>query len=803
MPTTVTTVLHRVNGTYYSLAFYGTDALETVELPDSVTTIYQGAFAYSGIDRLEGGSGLKSIGNYTFYHSGLQEYLIDADLETLGSSVFVSCNELRVVHIGSVPASTFSGCTSLESVAIGSSATSIGASAFSGCTSLRSITIGENVSTIGASAFNNCDALTEVAIPASVKKLSESVFAYCDNLQTVVIAPGPTSIDTSAFRACPKLETVQMPDTVRTIGDYAFYGDGALAGCGLSAALESIGTYAFADCDALTNVVMYDKVGTLGTYVYYDCDALESVTLSPALKSIPAYAFTHCDSLASIVVPYRVTSIGNYAFHDDVALVSATLPRSLTSIGTEAFNYQDRLVITGVTGTYAETYANANHFTFVGLYAPAETVVLSDTELTLEKGNYADLAVIVMPEDCTDAISWKSSNESVVTVDAEGQVYAKAIGTATVRVTVGEDGVGANCEVTVVPASAAVTLRVSLNYTSRTMNALDVLALKATVTSNTDVESVIWSSSDDTVAAVDDAGNVTALKKGSAIITATARTTGGVTAGASCTVTVSNTAHFTAAAADFASPHNYPNDCGDYWVYTSEGAERLTVTFSAETSFEPSFDYLYVYDGGKNQIGRYTGTTLAGQSVEIPGDTVIVRLVSGNSGTDYGFAVSAIEPYIFQPVPARGLSFDPTALTMQKNTRTTLYPIFDPIDTTNQEVSWSSSNPEIVSVSLDGVIIALKEGTATITATSADGGFTATVTVRVGTSSPLGDVNNDGDVDAGDAMMVMRYVVQLIDLTTSERSAADVNGDGRISAGDAVLLLRYDAGLITTFPAQN
>ena len=67
----------------------------------------------------------------------------------------------------------------------------------------------------------------------------------------------------------------------------------------------------------------------------------------------------------------------------------------------------------------------------------------------------------------------------------------------------------------------------------------------------------------------------------------------------------------------------------------------------------------------------------------------------------------------------------------------------------------------------------------------------------------MGDINNDGVPDSGDALMVLRYSVGLLALSEAQKSVADVNGDGRIDAGDAILLLRYDAGLIDTFPAEG
>lgn len=61
----------------------------------------------------------------------------------------------------------------------------------------------------------------------------------------------------------------------------------------------------------------------------------------------------------------------------------------------------------------------------------------------------------------------------------------------------------------------------------------------------------------------------------------------------------------------------------------------------------------------------------------------------------------------------------------------------------------------------------------------------------------LGDVNGDGIVDAGDAVIISRYDAGLITLTADQLKVGDVNGDGTVDAGDAVIISRYDAGLIS------
>ena len=61
----------------------------------------------------------------------------------------------------------------------------------------------------------------------------------------------------------------------------------------------------------------------------------------------------------------------------------------------------------------------------------------------------------------------------------------------------------------------------------------------------------------------------------------------------------------------------------------------------------------------------------------------------------------------------------------------------------------------------------------------------------------LGDVDLDGDVDVADAILALRYVMHLVDLSDAQLAQGDVNGDGAVSIDDAILILRIAMGLIT------
>jgi len=98
---------------------------------------------------------------------------------------------------------------------------------------------------------------------------------------------------------------------------------------------------------------------------------------------------------------------------------------------------------------------------------------------------------------------------------------------------------------------------------------------------------------------------------------------------------------------------------------------------------------------------------------------------------------------------------------------------------------------------------AAKEGTFKVRATSkADSAVYTSGTITVVKSYTLGDVNDDTQIDAGDAILVLRYSVGLTILTSIQQSAGNVTKKANaadIDSGDAIKILRYSVGLIISF----
>ena len=92
------------------------------------------------------------------------------------------------------------------------------------------------------------------------------------------------------------------------------------------------------------------------------------------------------------------------------------------------------------------------------------------------------------------------------------------------------------------------------------------------------------------------------------------------------------------------SEHPYANSYDNTWSYTADNAENgVYVTFDDQTETEKGYDFIYISDADDNQIGKYSGTSLANSTVYVPTSTVKIRLTSDKSGDAYGFKVTGIE----------------------------------------------------------------------------------------------------------------------------------------------------------------
>lgn len=822
------------------VAFANCISLQNITIPNSVTNIAWGAFEYCpALETVQIGDGVTDIeprafaGNYNLIQVNLPNRL-----QRIGCEAFEYCSSLRNITIPksltevysgydgayfqsngpfsnsglqnivledgleSIPYKLLSGCVELESISIPNSVKTIGEYAFAYNPSLSKVVIPNSVILIEDASFDGCSSLSSIQIPDSVTDIGTYAFANCTTLQSIALPNGLEDIQEGLFQNCTSLNTIELPESLIYIFPYAFENsglteidltqeglyfieDGAFRNCSqlknvqFGENLLYIDREAFRYCSSLQQIALPAKLDGIGQYAFADCSALESVAFEDGLlTTIPTGAFYQCPVLTELRLPYSVTSIGDSAFANCTGLTGITIPRRVESISTSAFSYPDRMTIYGVEGTYAQTFAEENGYTFVAKDVPAQSIEMA-SEMTVSVGGSNTLLTrTVTPEDYTDEVIWRSSDTSIATVTDTGLVTGRAPGTVTIRVNIGD--ASASCRVTVVQPVTSISITSSIS-----LEALETRQISCTVRpNNANNKGVTWTSSDETVATVDENGVVTGLKKGTAIITATAQDGSGVSD--TCTVTVTNTVYQAQTVAELESTHNYENNCSDVWVYTLAGATSLSVTFDSRTEMEEDFDYLLVYDGEGNQIGRCTGKELAGATITVPGDTLRIQMDSDEGGTAWGFKVLSVvgdgattEPVLtgisvntlpYKTVYTVGEAFDPAGLTL-----TAYYS-----DGSSQTISqgYTLSTPDLNTAG--GKII-------TVSYLGQEASFT--IQVKEETISPVEqDFNQDGIVDVLDVMVLAQSIVNSSTLPSMN---SDLNQDGIVDVLDVMTLAQY------------
>ena len=256
--------------------------------------------------------------------------------------------------------------------------------------------------------------------------------------------------------------------------------------------------------------------------------------------------------------------------------------------------------------------ANASYELYIELTreaVPATGVTLNETALSLRPTEKATLAATVAPENTTDTLVWTSSNDAVATVK-DGVVTAKSEGTATITAACGS--AKAECVVTVLPPIPATG--VTLDKTALKLYEGDAAKLTATVEpENTTDKTIVWTSSDKTIATVKD-GAVTAVKAGTATITAACGE-----AKATCAVTVK------APVAPAQKDGVYQIGTADELVWFAKqvngGSTAISGVLTAEIDLN-GFDWTPIGSSAKKFSGSFDGAGYAIKNLTIDYQTV-------------------------------------------------------------------------------------------------------------------------------------------------------------------------------------
>ena len=262
--------------------------------------------------------------------------------------------------------------------------------------------------------------ITEIVISNGITGIGDQLFRDFSNVTSVTIPSSVTWIGSQAFSWCSSLKTITIPNSVTEIGNYAFEHCSSLTSITLGSGLQTIGDYAFSDCTYLRKVTFPASVNELGVNVFSGCQRLLEIAVGYGSSSFSAidkvlfnangtelvaypdglgeqtggvykvpegtlfirkYAFFGNDLLYDVTLPEGLTTIENHAFYGCQNLKAIEIPASVTAIGTWTFTFCPSLTIYGVSGSYAQTYANSNNIPFMEIQEPV--LELSDDSIDI------------------------------------------------------------------------------------------------------------------------------------------------------------------------------------------------------------------------------------------------------------------------------------------------------------------------------------------------------------------------------------------------------------------------------------
>ncbi|HEV8448247.1 MAG TPA: Ig-like domain-containing protein [Gemmatimonadaceae bacterium] len=534
---------------------------------------------------------------------------------------------------------------------------------------------------------------------------------------------------------------------------------------------------------------------TPGTAIITATSEQKSGTTSVTVTPVPVATVTLSPATANIRVTATTTLTPTVKDANGVVVTNRII--AWTTSDSTLATVSSSGVVTGIapgTATITATSEGKSGSSSINVSKiPVSTVTVSPPTKALLVSQTVALATTVkdsVGNTVTDrVVTWSSNNPAAATVSATGLVTAVAAGAATITAT-SETKTGTStitvspvpvASVAIQPPTASVTIGTTAQLTALTKDSIGGV-LNGRV--------VAWGSSDPTTVSVSSTGLVSALKLGSATITATSEGKNGTSlvtvvkvpvasvtvAPASKALLVTETVTLTPTVKD--STGTVVTDRPVSWssnatgvatvsplgVVTAVAPGTATITATSETKtgtstitvspipvgivvMQPSHDSLTINTSRQfaavteDSLGRVlTGRVVAWSSSDpttasVSATGLVTALKLGTATiTATSEGKNGTSPVLVAKVPVGSVTVAPPTKALFVTQTATLAPtVKDSLGTvvTDRIVTWGTSNPAVATVSSSGLVTAVAPGTATITATSETKSGTSTITVSL------------------------------------------------------------------------
>ena len=265
------------------------------------------------------------------------------------------------------------------------------------------------------------------------------------------------------------------------------------------------------------------------------------------------------------------------------------------------------------------------------------------------------------------------------------------------------------------------------------------------------------------------------------------------------------------------------DNCDWKWTddYEGTGTSGYVVTstisgYTTSSIFLPAAGFYMNATARQRHLGYYWSANHGRMNPAVGEEKCVPYMAWYMSFTSSGHQVSSVDRIygipvrpIYREVAATGVFISSTSLALDYGEEASLTAIVLPASATNRNVIWSSSDPSIVSVTQEGALTAVGIGTATVTVTTEDGGYTGSCSVTV-TGISVESVSLDHTIltIAKDATAQLTATVlpenasnPSVTWSSSDETIATVSEDGivtGIKAGSATITVTTEDGNKTT-----
>jgi len=361
-----------------------------------------------------------------------------------------------------------------------------------------------------------------------------------------------------------------------------------------------------------------------------------------------------------------------------------------------AIAYGSTIIMASINGS-----TSTCNITVSANYIPVSGVNLNKSNLNMTIGSSENLISTISPSNASNKdVTWRSSNTSVATIDQNGKVTAKKIGTTII--TVSSSGYSATCTINVIDT---IKLKgITVNKTTLTLKEKNSETLKIMFNpTNATNKKITWKSSNTSIATVDNNGTVKALKPGSTTITA-----------------VSNDGGFVA------TTKVVVEALSKKVTSVSIDKKELNLVAGEESTLNVTINPSYA----ENKNVKWQSSD---ENIVAVKDGIITAKRKGIAEikviTEDGEKEAICKVTVTSP-PIESISFNESEKTIYIGNSENLLVINNPENSELESLIWTSSNENVVKVE-NGKITGLSIGESIITVSNEENTITATINIKV------------------------------------------------------------------------